>query len=236
MARRTKKIKKSISKKNVIAKLEDEWKIFSGKSFKLTKPIKAGGEKSNFRFSLSLIVLMAVLEMSLFMLLLTLITAQTAQGDSSHSLSSAPVTNNAKKLIKPTSQKLADASLDYELTVPSQLGEWLYKTGDIKSPIDDKISDQYLQIYLPSKGKTSSRNFNEMATTILTIKKFATDEWKKIDKGCQKGDSLLCDAEGTKLDEKNGSVYTYTKISSCPAATSGNCALIDKIVDSFQLK
>lgn len=234
MARRTKKITKSRSKGVAVKPVED-WKIFSGTSFRLTKSRKTGAEKS-FRFNLSLIILMAVLEASLFIFLLTLIGAQTAQGDSRKSFSSAPVAVGAKKFTKPASQKLNDPSLDFELTVPPQLRNWLYKTGDIKSPVDDELSDQYLQMYLPVEGKKNSRNFNEMTEAILTIKKFTTDEWEKLEKGCQKNNTLFCDAAGTKIIEKDGSVYAYEKNSNCPSGMESKCALADKIVSGFQLK
>ena len=233
MARRTKKIKKSLSK-NAMVKPAEGWKIFSGTSFKLTKSKKTGGEK-NFRFNLSLIILMAVLESALFMLLLTLINAQTTQGEN-RSFSYAPAASSAKKLIKPASQKLNNPNLDFDLTVPVQLGEWLYKTGDVKSLVDDKISDQYLQVYLPTGDKTNSRDFNEMTTAVLTIKKFTANEWKKLEKGCQKDNSLFCEAAGTKIAEKNGSVYAYNKISNCPSGMENKCGLVDKIIGSFQLK
>lgn len=233
MARRTKKIKKSLSK-SALVKPAEEWKIFSGTSFKLTKSKRTSGEK-NFRFNLSLIILMAVLETALFMLLLTLISAQTAQGGN-QSFSSVPAASSAKKLIKPVSQKLTDSNLDFDLVIPAQLGEWLYKTGNVKSPVDDTISDQYLQIFLPTTNKTNSRNFEEMTAAILTIKKFTTDEWKKLEKGCQKDNSLFCDTAGTKIAEKNGSVYAYNKISNCPSGMESKCSLVDKIVGSFQLK
>ena len=234
MARRTKKIKRSLPKSATVKSAED-WKIFSGTSFKLTNSKKTSGEK-NFRFNLSLIILMAVLEISLFMLLLTLISAQTAQGDSSQPLSSAPAVSGAKKMIKPVSQTLSDPSLDFQLTVPAQLGEWLYKTGDIKSLVDDNLSDQYLQIFIPTGDKKNSRNFNEMTASILTIKKFTADEWKKLEKGCQNDNTLFCDSAGTKIAEKNGLVYAYNKISNCPSGMGSKCALADKIVSGFQLK
>jgi hypothetical protein len=234
MARRTKKIKRSLSKKETVKPAED-WKIFSGTSFKLMKTKKTSGEK-NFRFNLSLIILMAVLQASLFMLLLTLISVQTAKGQNMN-FSVASAANGAKKMIKPaTSQKLADPNIDFDLAIPAQLGEWLYKTGYVKSPVDDKMSDQYVRIYLPNAGKAGSRNFEDMTSAFLTIRKFTTDEWKKLDKGCQNKDSLFCEAAGTKIAEKDGSVYAYTKISSCPSGMESKCGLIEKIIGGFSLK
>jgi hypothetical protein len=234
MVRRTKKTRKTFPKKETIKPAED-WKIFSGTSFKLTKTKKTSGEK-NFRFNLSLIILMAVLQASLFMLLLTLISVQTAQGEN-RSFSAAPMASSAKKMIKPAiSQKLTDSNIDFNLDIPSQLGEWLYKVGYVKSPVDDKLSDQYVRIYLPNGVKANSRNFEDMTVEFLTIRKFTTDEWKKLEKGCQDRNSLFCEAAGTKIAEKNGSVYAYIKISSCPSGMESKCGLINKIIGGFSLK
>jgi hypothetical protein len=233
MTRRTKKIKNSLLKSETIERAE-KGKIFSGISFKLTKPKKAGGEKASLRFSVSLIILTAVLEASLFILLLSLINAQTTRGgDASFA---APTVKSAEKLVRPVSQNINDPNLDFELNVPAQFGEWLYRTGYIKSPVDDGLSDQYLRIYLPDSGKMKSRNFDERTTAVFTIKKFTADEWKKLEKGCQNENSLFCEAAGTKIAEKNRSVYAYNKISSCPPEMKSKCGLINKIVDSFQLK
>jgi hypothetical protein len=222
--------------KSTTVKPEDEWKIFPGTSFRLTRPKKSGGGKTNFRFCFSLIILMAILVTSSLIFIMSLASTQTVRGDSSQSFSSVPMASSAKKMIKPASQKIDDQNLDFELTVPAQLGEWSYKTGYIKSPIDDSISDQYLQIYLPDSEKMKSRNFDEMMKMVLTIKKFSTDEWKKLEKGCQNENSLFCEAAGTKITEKNESVYAYNKISNCPSAMENKCGLVDKIIDSFQLK
>lgn len=209
-------------------------KIFSGFRAKLQGIKGSAKERKNFRFSVSLILLTAVLEVSLLMLLMSLINTQTVRGgDESFAV---PAAKSAKRLVKPASQKLNDPSLDFELTVPAQLGEWLYKTGYIKSPVDDELSDQYLQVYLPDSGKAKSRNFDEMTKAVLTIKKFTADEWKKLEKGCQNENSLFCEAAGTKMAEKNGSVYAYNKISNCPSGMENKCSLADRIADSFQLK
>ncbi|MDP1846103.1 MAG: hypothetical protein Q8L09_05215 [Candidatus Moranbacteria bacterium] len=233
MARRTKKIKNSLSKSETV-RPAGKGKTFSGFRAKPQGTKGSAKERKNFRFSVSLILLTAALEMSLLILLMSLINAQAARGgDESFAVSAVKST---KKLVKPANQKIDDQNLDFELTVPAQLGEWSYKTGYIKSPIDDGISDQYLQIYLPDSGKMKSRNFDEMMKVVLTIKKFSTDEWKKLEKGCQNENSLFCEAAGTKIAEKNESVYAYDKISNCPSVMENKCDLVDKIIDSFQLK
>jgi hypothetical protein len=194
-------------------------------------------EEKNFRFSVSLIILTAVLEMSLFILLLTLVNGQTMKKDSGPSFA---VAASAKKT-QPVSasQDLSDAELSFKLVIPSQLGDWKYKIGSVKSPVDDALSDQYLRIYLSEDGAKNSRNFDKANKDFLTILNFSSGEWTKLEKGCEKGNLVFCEEMGQKIAEKNGSVYAYNKASDCSSSSSNSeskCKLIDKIIGSFRLK
>jgi hypothetical protein len=192
-------------------------------------------EEKNFRFSVSLIILTAVLEMSLFILLLTLINGQTMKKDGGSSFAAAASIKKAKPV--SASQDLSDAGLNFRLVIPSQLSDWKYKIGNVKSPVDDKLSDQYLRIYLPEDGAKNSRNFDKANKDFLTILNFSSGEWTKLEKGCEKGNLVFCEAMGKKIAEKDGSVYAYNKASGCSNSNSeSKCNLIDKIIGSFQLK
>lgn len=191
-------------------------------------------EEKNFRFSVSLIILTAVLEISLFILLLTLVNGQTMKESGSSSFSAA-----SAKSEPPVSanQDLDDADLGFKLVIPSRLGDWKYKIGYVKSLIDDTISDQYLRIYLSEEGAKKSHNFDETNKDLLTIRKFSSGEWAKLEKGCEKGDLVFCGAMGKKIDEKDGSAYAYIKGDGCLSdKPESKCNLIDKIIGSFQLK
>jgi len=157
-------------------------------------------------------------------------------------------TNTAASLSKPIVQAkpgtriLDDSSLDFKITVPVQLGTWLYKIGEVKSPVDDTPSNQYLRIYVQLSG-AKSNNFDQQNKEILTIRKFSADEWKAIEKACQKGKEDVCSAGGMFLanetDPESGdlnNVYAFSKPVDCPQSLEAKCSLADKIIQSFQLK
>ena len=201
--------------------------------------VMLGHHKKNMRFNVSLIILSAVLEVSIFILLISLINAQSSPSVAGAS-ANVPTGVPSKAMVKAADQKLSDPALDFELTIPAAMGEWLYKTGNVKSLVDDTKSDQYLQIYLPATGTPKSRNFEDLTKTILTIRKFTADEWKKMDKSCSKGNTDYCDAIGTIINNiprlSTDTVYGYTKMDNCPKELAAKCDLVDKIIGSIKIK
>jgi hypothetical protein len=190
---------------------------------------------NNFRFGVSLIILTAVLEMSLYIFLLTLVNGQKMKNNDSFPLVATASTK--KEQSSRANQELSDASLDFKLTIPSQLGDWKYRIGYVKSPIDENLSNQYLRIYLPEGKVKNSRNFEEANKDFLTIRKFDSEEWSKLEKGCEKDNLIFCEAMGEKIAEKNGLVYAYTKTDGCSSnKPDSKCNLIDKIIGSFRPK
>lgn len=193
-------------------------------------------EEKNFRFSVSLIILTAVLEISLFILLLTLVSGQTIKKDGSPFFVATASTK--KDLPASSSQELDDAGLDFTLEIPAKLGDWKYKIGYVKSQVDDTLSNQYLRIYLPYGKVKNSRNFDEANKSFLTIMKFSSKEWAKLEKGCDKGNLTFCEEKGSKIAETDASVYAYNETSDCAENKTEptKCELIEKITRSFKLK
>jgi len=137
---------------------------------------------------------------------------------------------------KKSSEIMKDPEIDFELTIPSGVGKWFYKIGYIKSPVDDSLSDQYAQIFVSLKKTPASNNFEDQNKNILTIMKFTTDEWEDLEKGCQNDNLIYCETAGTKIAEKDGFVYSYTKMKNCPKDIEARCRLADKMIESFNLK
>ena len=202
------------------------------------KTIGQAEDSGSFRFKVSLVFLIAAL---LAASLLLLLGANRFPIKSKAGQCAAGVALQTGTKIKnnPTASGtsiLDDASLDFKITVPNQIGNWVFKTGYIKSPVEDSLSDQYVQIFLPVSGKDGSKNFEERYSNILTIKKFSSSEWKKLESGCQKDNSLYCDMAGSKIEEKGSSVYSYSGSKDCPQELKSKCQLADKIVETFTLK
>lgn len=141
-----------------------------------------------------------------------------------------------KALPQKSDQTMKDPEIDFELTVPSDIGEWFYKIGYIKSPVDDSLSDQYAQIFVALKKDSASNNFEDKNKNILTIMKFSASEWKKLEKGCQADNKIYCETAGEKIAEKDDFVYAYTKMKNCPKDIEARCRLADKMIESFNLK
>lgn len=196
-------------------------------------------KEKNLRFEVSLVFLIAGLLAATLLLLISVNNHLSIRVKSEQP--SAEVVSKAQAKNK-TSQVAADlnllenVSLDFQLTIPPQLSGWIYKTGYVKSLVDDNLSDQYLQIYFPSPEKTASKNFEERYVNILTIKKYASSEWKELEKGCQNDNRILCELAGSKLIEKGDKVYSFTKSTDCPGSLKSKCNLAEKIVGSFKLK
>lgn len=216
--------------------------VAGGKTItKKTKANPAGLKKfrrKDIRFSVSLVILIAMLAFSAMLLLLSL--NKSAARSAGAGASKAAPAENSSGLRKTEGRVIDDVSLDFKVTVPAELGAWFYKTGEVKSLTDDSLSDQYFRIFVPLAG-TKSNNFDRQNKEILTIRKFSLDEWADITKGCQKEKKDICDAAGeliakTSDSKGNGWVYACTKPADCPKSIEAKCALADKIIESFSLK
>lgn len=202
---------------------------------KKTQRKKKDFGKKEIRFRISLVFLIAGLVFSLFLFLLTAINIQNNQAAVGFvPPPSAEVgmagSNFSKTLV------LKDSNLDFTLKIPPQLGEWLYKTGYVKSPVDETLSNQYVAIYVAQGAASATNNFDDLAKNILTIRQFSQKEWKKLESGCRKGNRFYCETAGAKAGEKDDEVFAYTKPGSCPRSIEAKCALADKIIESFALK
>lgn len=209
-------------------------------SVKKAKTIAAAPKKFNqkdLRFSLSLVVLIGMLSFSLLLLLISLNKSAVA-GAKTHIAKTVPMGKTSPK--KAESRVFDDSSLGFKLTMPAQLGEWSYKTGEVKSLTDESLSNRYLQIFVPIPG-AKSNNLEEQNKNILTIRKFSGEEWKDVSASCKKDKKDICDAAGTLAGESTDSdgeewIYAYIKPSDCPTGIEAKCKLADKIIESFQLK
>ena len=56
-------------------------------------------------------------------------------------------------------QLLDDPGLDFKLTVPSQLGQWMYRVGYVKGLTDDSLTNQFVKIYVAQRPAGSSDQF-----------------------------------------------------------------------------
>jgi hypothetical protein len=190
----------------------------------------------DMRFSISLVILIGMLTFSALLLLFSLNKSSVVNAEA-YTKKTAPIENNSG-LKKAGSKILSDSSLDFNVTIPSNIGEWLYKIGEVKSLTDDSLSNQYLRIFIPLPGEKSN-NFDQQNKDILTIRKFSADEWSDIEKNCQKENT--CDEVGkmiAKGADSNGDkwVYAYTKPEDCPKSIEAKCNFVDKIIESFNLK
>jgi hypothetical protein len=187
-------------------------------------------------FEIFLVIFIAILGISI-LLLSSSLTSLSGWSPATGAVVTPKAGNVPKKVsAKKIGQIMKDPGLDFELTVPPGVGDWLYKIGYIKSSVDDALSDQYAQIFVSVKNTSGSNNFEDQNKNILTIKKFTGDEWKKLEKGCQNDNSLYCEAAGTKIAEKDDYVYAYTKMKNCPKDIEARCRLVDKLIESFNLK
>jgi len=200
---------------------------------------KAENPKSNLRFNVSLVFLIATLSISVYLLLFTLTQngkANLGFGNSAVSVLKAGPANSFKAVSSGKNQFLNDSVLDFKLAIPSQLGQWMYRVGYVKGLTDDSLTNQFAKIYIVQKPAGSSASFDDCYKDVLTIRKFSMGEWKELEKGCNKGNQIFCDGAGTKMDEKDGSVWAYINGGSCSGETKADCANIEKIIKSFQFK
>lgn len=196
-------------------------------------------KKEELRFGISLVILIALLSVSAYLLIFALGSRQKPavplSVDSSASRG-AVLSGNAKTKLAPGSLKLDDASLDFGLKIPAQFGEWLYKIGYVKSPTDETLSNQYVKIYVPSIRTVKSNSFEDKYQEILTIRKFSDGEWQELEKGCTKGNQFYCEETGTKITDMDGSVWAYTVAKNCPRELEPKCKSVETVAKSFQLK
>jgi len=189
------------------------------------------------RFKISLIVLMALLSISAYMLAFVLAwNGPQAAMSSSTGINTYVLQKPIMKKVATAGGVLNDQNLDYTLNIPKDFGSWMYKIGYVKDFLDDSLANKYLKVYLPLNIKSSSPNFTDNFQDILTIISFRKKTWDQMAKGCQNGKSDYCNLAGTKLGENDDVVFAYTKGSDCPQEIQKQCSDIGKITDSFHLK
>lgn len=192
------------------------------------------GKHSGERFEFSLVFLIAALLMSIFILLFSLIRNQNSQiaAQAFPNLPGAFQGNGDYS----RSPLLEDENLEFTLKIPAQLGEWVYKTGFVKSPVDEALSNQYMTIFVPQNAKEKTNNLDDLTQDILTVRQYSETEWEKLESGCQKGNQFYCEIAGEKIGEKDGKVYASTKPGKCSETEKSKCALAEKIIQGFELK
>ncbi len=189
----------------------------------------------DFRFRVSLVILIALLSMATYALVLALAGAGNFLLPGSGVSMKESAVQSVKTKPVANAQKLDDKSLGYQLAFPQQFGEWIYKTGFVVSPTDETLTDQYAGIYVPLGNNPSATNFDAKYFNVFTIRKFSEKEWSDLEKGCKKGKTLLCEQKGIEIGNKDGSVYAYTAADNCPATLAEKCKAVENIVKSFRL-
>jgi hypothetical protein len=207
---------------------------------KKKKSILSGGPKKweHVRFSVSLIVMTAFLEIGVLLLLISLVGGSFKASGKSFVEFPNPIVNSASvSNVNPANPGfLDDAGLDFRVSIPATWIGWVYKIGNVKSPIDDSLSDQYVQVFLPDESKRKSNNFDERQRKMFTIMKYSEKEWKKISTSCEKENLPYCDMMGKEIGRKDGSVFSYFSEKNCPKVFEAKCREVDKILESFKLK
>jgi hypothetical protein len=196
-------------------------------------PTVMNHHRKDMRFKVSLVILIGMLTFSAMLLLLSLNKSSVVNAEMG--TTTVPPLRHVSVIQKSSSQMLNDSALDFKLTVPSELGQWFYKIGEVKSLTDDSLSDQYFRMFIPLAG-VKSNNFDEQNKDILTIRKFSADEWSAVEKSCQKNKSDICYTAGTLIVKSDKEVYAYTKPVDCPKSIEAKCNLTEKIIESFNLK
>ena len=196
-------------------------------------PVGMKHHRKDMRFKVSIVILIGMLTFSAMLLLLSLNKSSVVNAEIG--TTTAPPLRHVSGIQKSSSQMLNDSALDFKLTVPAELGQWVYKIGEVKSLTNDLLSDQYFRMFVPLPG-VKSNNFDEQNKDILTIRKFSADEWSAVEKSCQKNKSDICDAAGTLIVKSDKEVYAYTKPVDCPKSIEAKCNITDKIIESFNLK
>ena len=216
---------------------------------KKTNPVGLKLSRKEMRFSVSLVILIGMLTFSLFLLLFSLNKSVAINANTQTSFS-VPKTNSniAQKTTAAKSYIFTEGGAEnFQLTIPITWKDWVYNTGEVKSPIDDSLSDGYIKISLPNtiheNAGANSPNLNSRYTDIMTIMNFSADEWKTMEKKCNKGDNNICDAMGKKLADSqrpsigagnSDSVYSYTIQPNC-GSFEARCNEVDKIMESFKM-
>jgi len=208
-------------------------KTIAKKTKTKNNPTPMNLRRKDMRFKISLVILIGMLTFSSLLLLLSLNKSSATTLDSEAAITSPA--KNISGIKKSGSKELNDNTLDFKLTVPVQLGEWLYKTGEVKSLTDDFISNQYLRIFIPLSG-AKSNNFDDQNKNILTIRRFSADEWSDVEKDCEGDKKDICGAAGTLIAQSDEWAYAYTKPTDCLKSIAAKCDLAGKIIESFTLK
>ncbi len=206
-----------------------------GKTSK-SSPGVAKFNKKEMRFQYSLVVLMGILIFSAFLFLIVL--NKSASYELKKNGYGSPVSNlsSVKAQGKATNCTFEDPSIDFMLTMPVQLGEWIYKAGYVKSLTNDTLTNRYVKIFVPVTNASQTNNFEERNQEVVMIRRMTSDEWEKIKAGCENGNQFYCESAGEKLAENDGTVYSYVAEKECHDNVKAKCDLAERIVQSFKLK
>ncbi|OGI25955.1 MAG: hypothetical protein A3J76_00440 [Candidatus Moranbacteria bacterium RBG_13_45_13] len=208
------------------------------KNIKRSKIRNNTNPKDDMRFKISLLILIALLCSSVFFLLIILNrNGEASLRANSMAASEVKFRSNMmnRALAKNSSQVLENPTLGFRVKIPTQLGDWIYRVGYVKSPVDDSLANHYLKIFVPIGKKSGSKNFEENYQEILSVRKYSNDEWTKLEKGCEKGNLFYCEVMGEKISEDDGQTYTCVKTEKCRREVQSKCEFSDQIMESFQL-
>jgi len=200
------------------------------------KTVSSAKARENMRFSASLVVSIAFL-LTATLLLLVSLNGMSLPRITSEKKIVPTVPVKPLNSIKPSAFAiLDDKELDFQVAIPSDWKGWVYKTGFVKSPVDDSLSDQYVRIFLPDPEKSSSKNLDDQKKIMLTIMKFTTAEWKKLSNGCEKENTFFCETMGKEIARNDESVYSYVAEKNTSSVFAGKYRQVDKVIESFKLK
>ncbi|HLM84437.1 MAG TPA: hypothetical protein VK254_04500 [Candidatus Bathyarchaeia archaeon] len=204
--------------------------------------------RRDMRFSVSLVILIGMLAFSVMLLIFSLNERDVRNAKAQMNFSAPkPVSTVPAKASPANSTKFSGAGGNFQLSIPVSWKGWVYRAGQVKSPIDDNLSDSYIKIYLPltvaDNTEVNSPNLDSRYKDIITILTYSADEWKAMEKKCNRSNSDACDDMGTKLADTQCSdsegdsdcIYSYIKQPNCGGSIEGRCKDIDKIMESFQL-
>lgn len=217
-------------------------------SKKIGRSVSKAPAKGNMRFSVSLVILIGMLSFSVLLLLFSMTkpVGQEAATKTSAVMQRSNV-SNAPKAVPPQPYVFQSGGEDFRLSFPTDWKGWVFRTGEVKSLIDDSLSDSYVRISLPQSVAdnvdANSPNLDSRYGDMITVFTYSADEWKAMEKKCNRGNAEVCDRIGTKLADTvcpgfagdTDCVYSFTKEPNCPASFTAQCGEVDKIMQSFKI-
>lgn len=209
---------------------------------------KRKSARSEKRFAASVVVMIAFISTAMLLLLVSLIRSQSARIAVSHSAVGKNGGDAFEKTVPVRPYIFSGTGAEsFQLMIPAGWKGWAYRRGMVKSPIDDAVSDGYLKIYLPNRvygnSKTNSPNLDSLYDDIITVMVFSADEWKAMERKCNRGNKNICGDMGKKLADttctglagNEDCIYSYVKQPNCGGSHEVRCNEVDKIIESFKI-